>query len=69
MPAVPEKYDYKESQLHPLLARFVQVQFNAYSKTIRHIPLVGYLIGTEDVKPPVQNRELVPVVWTGWQRS
>jgi uncharacterized protein len=33
---VPEKYDYKESQLHPFLAHFVHVQFNAYSKTIRH---------------------------------
>ena len=34
--AVPEKYNYKESQLHPFLAHFVHVQFNAYSKTIRH---------------------------------
>ena len=33
---VPGKYDYKESQLHPFLAHFVHVQFNAYSKTIRH---------------------------------
>jgi len=33
---VPEQYDYKESQLHPYLAHFVHVQFNAYSKTIRH---------------------------------
>ncbi len=34
--AVPEIYDYKESQLHPFLARFVHLQFNAYAKTIRH---------------------------------
>jgi hypothetical protein len=33
---VPDKYDYKESQLHPFLAHFVNQQFNAHSKTIRH---------------------------------
>lgn len=33
---VPEKYSYKESQLHPFLARFAYTQFSAYSKTIRH---------------------------------
>src|SRR5580704_16963410 len=26
---VPEKYEFRESQLHPFLARFVHVQFNA----------------------------------------
>jgi hypothetical protein len=34
--AVPEKYFYKESHLHPFLARFAYTQFSAYSKTIRH---------------------------------
>jgi hypothetical protein len=33
---IPEKYDYRESQLHSFLAHFVHVQFGARSKTIRH---------------------------------
>ncbi|MEG6508616.1 HTH domain-containing protein [Methyloligella sp. 2.7D] len=35
-PKVPEKYHYKESSLHPFLSYFVDQQFNAYAKTIRH---------------------------------
>lgn len=34
--SIPEKYHYKEAQLHPFLARFVHVQFGARCKTIRH---------------------------------
>jgi hypothetical protein len=34
--AIPEKYEYLESQLHPFLAHFIHMQFNARSKTIRH---------------------------------
>jgi len=34
--AVPGKYSFKESQLHPFLARFIHTQFSALSKTIRH---------------------------------
>ena len=33
---VPEKYDYRESQLHSFLAHFIHMQFGARSKTIRH---------------------------------
>jgi hypothetical protein len=33
---VPEKYQYKESQLHSFLSYFIHVQFNARAKTIRH---------------------------------
>jgi hypothetical protein len=34
--SVPEKYEYKEIQLHPFLARFAHTQFGARCKTIRH---------------------------------
>jgi hypothetical protein len=34
--AVPEKYTYKESQLHPFLCYFVDQRFSGLSKTIRH---------------------------------
>ncbi len=35
-PTVPEKYQYRESQLHPFLSYFVDQQFSGLSKTIRH---------------------------------
>ncbi len=34
--AVPELYDYKESDLHPFLAHFAHTHFDAYTKTIKH---------------------------------
>jgi hypothetical protein len=34
--AVPEKYTYKESQLHSFLCYFVDQRFSGLSKTIRH---------------------------------
>jgi len=35
-PVVPEKYHYREGQLHSFLCRFVSQQFSGVSKTIRH---------------------------------
>ncbi len=35
-PVIPERYRYRESHLHPFLARFVRTHFNAQTKTIRH---------------------------------
>ncbi len=34
--SAPEPYDYKESDLHPLLAYFAHFRFDAFTKTIRH---------------------------------
>ena len=34
--SAPAPYDYKESDLHPFLAYFAQIRFDAYTKTIRH---------------------------------
>ena len=33
---IPEKFEYREAQLHGFLARFAHVQFGARCKTIRH---------------------------------
>ena len=34
--SLPAPYDYKESDLHPFLAYFGHIQFDAFTKTIRH---------------------------------
>ena len=34
--STPEPYDYKESDLHPFVAFFAHVQFDAFTKTIKH---------------------------------